>query len=346
MMAMKLRETIVTAASVVMLISLSLPTMSLAPIKAMAKSSIPPISAPVNNGSTLPVGQDNPLDKIEPSLLEDLTITGQTDFFVWMSEKADLSPAYQLKTKTEKGRFVFKALRETAERTQQALRAEFDQQGLNYRSFYIANKILVRGGNRTLLLNIASRPDVARITANHQFQLEEPIIDRNQPSDILAAGTPHTFEVNAQVAGYINQSRSVTPGPGGKPENFALTVDSVACIAPGYKPTHLYFEDFEAGFNNWSMTGLWNPESEGDSCGALVVPFPSSSNGAYYGLDSMCTYNNGSANNGKLTMIAPVTLPASGSAVLSSRSYEQTECEGDCNYDYRYVEISTDGGGT
>ena len=49
------------------------------------------------------------LDKIEPLVLEELTLQGQTDYFIWLAEKADLSPADDLPTKEAKGRFVYEA---------------------------------------------------------------------------------------------------------------------------------------------------------------------------------------------------------------------------------------------
>ncbi len=139
------------------------------------------------------------LAKIEPLVLEELEAKGQTEFFVWMVEKADLSPAYQLKTKLEKGRFVFNTLVETAERTQKDLRRYLDAQGVDYEPFYIANKILVRGGNRTLLLNVAARPDVERITANHQYQLEEPDVTLNPPPKVTAIEPNISFIFADQV---------------------------------------------------------------------------------------------------------------------------------------------------
>lgn len=124
--------------------------------------------------------------KIEPLLLKELeTEAARTDFFVWLTEKADLTPAYQLKTKEEKGRFVFETLHATAERTQKELRAHLDAQGISYQPFYISNKILVRGGGQKLLFNLAARPDVARITANRRYQLDKPKIHPKDLKDVL-----------------------------------------------------------------------------------------------------------------------------------------------------------------
>jgi subtilisin family serine protease len=123
-----------------------------------------------------------------------------------MSEKADLSPAYDLETKEEKGQFVYNALRDTAERTQKELRRYLGQQGANYRSFFIANKVLVQGGTEGLLTNVASRSDVARITANHLYQLEEPVVS---PAGAVAlAVEPNISFVNADdvwVMGYSGE---------------------------------------------------------------------------------------------------------------------------------------------
>jgi subtilisin family serine protease len=162
----------------------------------------------------------------------------------------------------------------------------------------------------------------------------------------LAEGVTYTFDVEAWVPGYKSASRTIGPLTGDQTEDFGLTVDPVACIAPGYTPSAVYFEDYEDGFGNWTMNGLWNPENEGDVCGSQAAPFPTVGNAPYYGLDGVCSYDNGSANSGTLTMVAPVPLPASGNVALSFWSYEHTECGGNCSWDNRFFEISTDVGGT
>ncbi|MBN1581322.1 MAG: S8 family serine peptidase, partial [Anaerolineae bacterium] len=134
--------------------------------------------------------------KIEPLLLKELVLADRADFFIWMAEQADLSPAVRLLTKEEKGRFVYDTLRETAERTQEPLRRELDRQGLAYRPFFIANKVLVLGGNASQLASTAVRSDVARITANHTFQLQEPIVNAMPQARIAALEANLTF-VNA-----------------------------------------------------------------------------------------------------------------------------------------------------
>jgi len=105
----------------------------------------------------------------------------------------------------------------------------------------------------------------------------------------------------------------------------------------------LFYEDFEDGYDNWTMDGLWNPENQDDTCGSLVSPFPSPSNAAYFGEDVDCNYDVGNIS-GTLTLNTPVFLPLDSTPSLFVYSYEETECNGDCEYDDRLVQVSPDGG--
>jgi hypothetical protein len=99
------------------------------------------------NGPTRAADTVQPESKIEPLVMQELEANGTTDFFVWMTAKADLSAANALESKIAKGTFVFNALQATAESSQQDLRNYLDEVGATYQPFYIANKILVRGGD-------------------------------------------------------------------------------------------------------------------------------------------------------------------------------------------------------
>ncbi len=109
----------------------------------------------------------------------------------------------------------------------------------------------------------------------------------------------------------------------------------------GETQNFVYLEDFESGYGDWTMSGLWNAESQTNSCGVTAAPFPSPVNAAYYGDSSACNYDQG-VNSGSLTMVNSVTVPADG--FLSAMSFEVTECSGNCSWDDRKVEISSDSG--
>jgi uncharacterized repeat protein (TIGR01451 family) len=160
----------------------------------------------------------------------------------------------------------------------------------------------------------------------------------------LPEGITFTFDVDAWVGGYLPDSRDVGPLTGDIQEDFALDVDISTCTAPGYyyDAGASFFDNFESGYTNWTMSGLWNAEAEGDTCGSLVAPFPSPTNASYYGQDGVCNYDTGAANDGTLTMNTDFSL--TGSGILRFSSYEETECGGICPWDKKWVEISDDSG--
>lgn len=91
-----------------------------------------------------------------------------------LSEQADLVGADGLKTKKEKGEFVFKTLREVAERTQARVRAQLERRGVPYRAFYIANAIAVEGLDAVTANAVAAESDVGRIAADPDVKFSAP----------------------------------------------------------------------------------------------------------------------------------------------------------------------------
>src|SRR5262249_8687371 len=61
---------------------------------------------------------DSPGQKIASWVMEHTANGQQSEFLVVLADRADLSPATNLQTKTEKGRFVYQTLLETAHSTQ------------------------------------------------------------------------------------------------------------------------------------------------------------------------------------------------------------------------------------
>ena len=97
----------------------------------------------------------------------------QAQFFVVLADQADLSPAANLQTKTEKGRFVYQTLLNKAQNTQGPILQLLQGRNIEHQSFYIVNSILVKG-DRQLAETLAARPDVARIDGN-------PVIHNDLP---------------------------------------------------------------------------------------------------------------------------------------------------------------------
>lgn len=191
------------------------------------------------------------LDKVEPLVLEEIETNGRADFFVVLAEKADLAPAEHLRTKLEKGRFVYETLVATAERTQQSLRAALDAQGVRYKAFYIANKVLVYGGDQALLQQLASRPDVAHIAANHRFQVDEPIALAPAPDQAEAVEPNIAFVRADQVwaLGYTGQGTVLAGNDSGIDATHpALARHYRGCVDPPACTT------WDHNYNWWDAT--------------------------------------------------------------------------------------------
>ena len=138
----------------------------------------------------------NIANKITPWVLEHTAYGQQAEFFVVLAERADLSPAANLPTKAEKGRFVYQTLREKAQRTQGPIVEWLRERNIEYQSFYIVNAILVKG-TRAVAAALAARLDVARVEGNPRIQNDLP-----QPEAVEEAppqsGRPATIEPGIQ----------------------------------------------------------------------------------------------------------------------------------------------------
>ncbi len=103
--------------------------------------------------------------KVDPWVLETAVAQPQTEFLVYLTEQADLSGAATIRGKEAKGQYVVERLTAVAARTQPPLIRLLDQAGADYRPFWIANMIWVRG-DAALVQLLAGRPDVAHLYAN------------------------------------------------------------------------------------------------------------------------------------------------------------------------------------
>jgi subtilisin family serine protease len=112
-----------------------------------------------------------PQDKFQPGVLESAA-RGDITAWVLLHEKANLAPALKM-ADLARGTYVYRTLREVADRTQADLRAELDGRGVNYKSFWIANAVRVTAG-QGVLLDIAARPEVKAIYPEWSFHIPAP----------------------------------------------------------------------------------------------------------------------------------------------------------------------------
>jgi subtilisin family serine protease len=131
-------------------------------------------------------------EKIAPWVMEHTANGQQAEFFVVLADQADLSPSTALQNKDQKGRFVYNALLNKSQTTQGPILQCLRERGIEHRSFYIVNAILVKG-TREIADALAARPDVARVEGN-------PLIHNNLPQPApaiegsLQPQAPNTIE--------------------------------------------------------------------------------------------------------------------------------------------------------
>ena len=110
---------------------------------------------------------------VDPWVLQTAAENGETEFLVFLAEQADLSTADNLSTKLQKGTFVYETLTATAARTQPAVIAALKAQNVEYRPYWVANMIWVRG-DAAVVQTMAQRDDVSYIYANPAVKVDLP----------------------------------------------------------------------------------------------------------------------------------------------------------------------------
>jgi subtilisin family serine protease len=149
--------------------------------------------------------------RVDAQVLESAQ-AGQTEFIIFLSLQADLSPAALLPTKLEKGRFVYQTLSALAEQTQKPILEQLKARGVAYRSYWVANMIWAVGDLADVQA-ILSLPGVSHLYANPAVRLDAPGEDPQLLSPARAQGIEwNLLQVNADdvwAAGFTGQGAVV-----------------------------------------------------------------------------------------------------------------------------------------
>jgi subtilisin family serine protease len=135
-----------------------------------------PAQASVLDSPSAPLGQAT----VEPQVFSELAEAGTTDFWVYMSQQADVSAAATIADWDAQGWAVYNELTQTAAATQTELLALLDAEGVEYQSFWIVNAVKVTGSEELLKL-IAALPGVEQITADRVYEIPEPDPAADEP---------------------------------------------------------------------------------------------------------------------------------------------------------------------
>ncbi|MQY12368.1 hypothetical protein SRB5_25010 [Streptomyces sp. RB5] len=119
--------------------------------------------------------------KAEAAVLRDLGDEGKVTFWVQLDSQADMSAARAAKSKAAKGRAVYEAKTEHADRSQAELRALLKREKASYKSFWIANTVQVTA-DKAVAGKIAALPEVAAIEADVPLLLPDPLPAQDEPA--------------------------------------------------------------------------------------------------------------------------------------------------------------------
>ena len=209
--------------------------------------------------------------KIAPWVIAHTVNGQQAEFFVVLADQADLSGAAVLASKAEKGRYVYDALWNKAQTTQGPILQWLRERGIEHRSLYIVNAILVKG-SRAIADELAARADVARVEGN-------PVIHNALPQPEAVIEAPSQPQQPATIEPGIQYTHA--------PDVWALGFRgqgiAVAGADTGQRWTHNALKPHYRGWNGSTADHNYNwhdsiHDSIGNPCGN-DSPFPCDDNG-------------------------------------------------------------------
>ena len=118
---------------------------------------------------------------IENILLEQAKAQTVVTFWVVLKDQADLRPGRQMRDWKTRGEFVYGKLTEAAQRSQTPLRKVLQQRGAGFQPFWIINALSVTG-DRALINELASRPEVLEIRADRLYKVPDGTLAIIPPS--------------------------------------------------------------------------------------------------------------------------------------------------------------------
>jgi serine protease AprX len=113
--------------------------------------------------------------KITPEIRVRLERGESADVLLIFKEKADLRPAQILKTKSEKARFVFARLQETAAHSQQNALRILSEHSASANTLFLVNALAVEKATLPLLQKLAELPEIQSISADPWVEFDGPV---------------------------------------------------------------------------------------------------------------------------------------------------------------------------
>jgi serine protease AprX len=197
-------------------------------------------------------------EKVEPSVLA-AAQAGETEFFVYLAQKADLSGASSLGF-YEKSRFVYERLNAVARSSQAPVIAELDRVGATYRSFWVANSIVAKG-DLSAIEAVAALPAVQHVYPVESSPFDRPVRSTASAAPDAAAGAERISAAEENIA-HVNADQVWTLGYTGVGAVVAGADTGVRWDHAALKPHYRGWNGTTADHNyNWH-DGIDNPNAE------------------------------------------------------------------------------------
>lgn len=125
------------------------------------------------------------VDKLEHGLLAQFAEQDEVTFWVLLEEQARLAGARAAGGWRERGLQVHRELTATAARTQAGIRTLLADRGVPWEPFWVANAVRVTG-DRDLALELAARPEVARVLADRVYEVPDLTFEEDRENAVAA----------------------------------------------------------------------------------------------------------------------------------------------------------------
>jgi len=139
-----------------------------------------------------------PLFAVDATVLDRIFAGKRPDeaasILVVLRGQADLSGSANIPDRAERKRFVYEALRSTADAMQAPLRRRLERAGARFQAFYLVNMIAVEA-DRSLAQELASRDDVALVAPNRPVHMALPRRQEPEVAPFSAAAVEASLDV-------------------------------------------------------------------------------------------------------------------------------------------------------
>lgn len=139
---------------------------------------------------------------VDQAVEDEMKVNGTATYWVEFENTADLSQAYFMDW-SERGWYVYLTLKAQADETQAATKTRLDKADVEYQSFWISNRILVKQSSQTIFSDIHQLPFVKAITAVDQYILYEPEhVESTEIVDTIEPNIAHVLAPEAWALGF------------------------------------------------------------------------------------------------------------------------------------------------